>query len=70
MPIEFNYAQGRIQARLGERLSPGAWQLLEASGTLAQYLHAARATALRRRVQSLTGTSSPHAIDTKGSCGG
>ncbi|MBT8082636.1 MAG: hypothetical protein KJP08_01170 [Gammaproteobacteria bacterium] len=63
MPIEFNYAQGRAQARLGERLTPAAWQLLEASGTLAQYLHAARATALRGAVRSLAGTSSPHAIE-------
>lgn len=63
MPIEFNYAQGRAQARLGERLPPAAWQLLEASGTLAQYLHAARATDLRSRVEALTATSSPHAIE-------
>lgn len=63
MPIEFNYAQGRVQARLGERLAPAAWQLLEASGTLAQYLHAARATDLRSRVESLTATSSPHSIE-------
>ncbi|MBT8106335.1 MAG: hypothetical protein HKP05_11945 [Woeseiaceae bacterium] len=63
MPIEFNYAQGRAQARLGERLSPAAWQLLEATGTLAQYLHGARATAMRSRVQSLAATSSPHAIE-------
>jgi hypothetical protein len=63
MPIEFNYAQGRAQARLGKRLSPAAWRLLESAGTLAQYLHAARATDLRSKVQSLTATSSPHAIE-------
>ena len=63
MTIEFAYAQARAQARLGERLTPAAWQLLEASGTLAQYLHAARSTALRDRVRSLTAVSSPHSIE-------
>ena len=63
MTIEFAYAQARAQARLGERLTPAAWQLLEASGTLAQYLHAARSTALRDRVRSLTAASSPHSIE-------
>lgn len=63
MTIEFAYAQARAQACLGDRLTPAAWQLLEASGTLAQYLHAARGTALRDRVRSLTAASSPHAIE-------
>lgn len=63
MTIEFAYAQARAQARLGERLTPTAWQLLEASGTLAQYLHAARSTALRERVRSLTAAASPHSIE-------
>mgnify|MGYP001825336309 FL=1 len=63
MTIEFAYAQARAQARLGERLTPAAWQLLEASGTLAQYLHAARNTALRDRVRSLTAASSPHTVE-------
>lgn len=63
MPIEFSYAQGRAQARLGERLPPTAWQLLETSRTLPQYLHAARGTALRSRVQSLTANASPHTIE-------
>jgi hypothetical protein len=63
MTIEFAYAQARAQARLAERLAPAAWQVLEASGTLAQYLHAARSTPLRNRVRSLTGTSSPHLIE-------
>ena len=63
MPIEFNYAQGRAQAHLGKRLTPAHWRLLEASGTLAQYLNAARATELRSKVQPLSATSSPHAIE-------
>jgi hypothetical protein len=63
MTIEFAYAQARVQARLGERLAPAAWQVLDASGSLSQYLHAARTTALRHRVQSLTAASSPHMIE-------
>jgi len=63
MTIEFAYAQARAQARLGERLAPVSWQLLEANLTLAQYLHAARSTDLRNRVRSLTAASSPHSIE-------
>jgi hypothetical protein len=63
MTIEFAYAQARAQARLGERLAPAAWQVLEATGTLSQYLHAARATALKNPVRSLTAAASPHAIE-------
>lgn len=63
MTIEFAYAQARAQARLGERLAPTAWQFLESSATLAQYLHAARTTDLRNPVRSLTAASSPHSIE-------
>ena len=63
MAIEFNYAQGHAQARLAERLPPAGWQLLESSGTYAQYLHAARATPLGARIQSLATTASPHAVE-------
>lgn len=63
MTIEFAYAQARAQARLGERLAPAAWQHLEATASLSQYLHAARTTALRGHVQSLTAASSPHVIE-------
>ena len=63
MAIEFAYAQARAQARLGERLTPAAWQLLESSGTLAQYLHAVRSTDLQNRIRSLTAASSPHSIE-------
>lgn len=63
MPIEFAYAQARVQARNGERLTPSAWQLLESGRGLGQYLHAARGTALAPRVQSLAATSSAHAIE-------
>lgn len=63
MAIEFEYAQARVQARCGERLTPGAWQLLESGRDLSKYLHAARGTALAPRVQSFSATSSPHAIE-------
>lgn len=63
MPIEFAYAQARVQARNGERLTPSAWQLLESSRGLGQYLHAARGTALAGRVRSFAATSSAHAIE-------
>ena len=63
MTIDFAYAQARVQARLGDRLAPAAWRILDATGTLSQYLHAARATALRNHVQSLTAASSPHVIE-------
>ena len=63
MTIEFAYAQARAQARLGERLTPAAWQLVDASETLPQYLHAARGTALRHRIRSLNAASSPHSIE-------
>ncbi len=63
MPIEFAYAQARVQARHGERLTPSDWQLLETSRGAGQYLHAARATALAPRVQSLSATSDAHVIE-------
>lgn len=63
MPIEFAYAQARVQARTGERLTPAAWQLLESTRGLGQYLHAARGTEHAHRVQSLTAESSAHAIE-------
>lgn len=63
MPIEFAYMQARVQARHGDRLTLSAWQLLESARGLGQYLHAARGTALAQRVQSLSATSSAHAIE-------
>lgn len=63
MSIEFACAQARAQARLGGRLAPAAWQVLDATESLSQYLHAARTTALRKHVQSLTAASSPHGIE-------
>lgn len=63
MPIDFGYAQARVQARHGDRLSPAGWQLLESSVGLAQYLHAVRGTTLAPHVPHFTATSSTHAIE-------
>lgn len=63
MSIEFAYAQARAQARHGDRLTTADWQIAESSRGLAQYLHSVRATALAPRVQHLSATSSPHAIE-------
>lgn len=63
MPIDFGYAQARAQARNGDRLSPTHWRSVEAGDSVAQYLYALRATELAPRVQHLTATSSPHAIE-------
>lgn len=63
MAIDFEYAQARVQARLGERLDASGWQLLETSRDLGQYLHAARGTVLASRVEPLSATASPHFIE-------
>lgn len=63
MLVDFGYAQARAQARHGDRLSPAHWRSVEASDGFAQYLYALRATGLAPRVQHLTATSSPHAIE-------
>lgn len=63
MPIEFAYAQARIQARCGQRLSPGAWQSLEASQGLSHYLHAVRGTSLRESVVHLNESADAHLIE-------
>lgn len=63
MAIEFAYAKARAQALLGARPSDAAWQTLEASRDIAQYLHAARGMPVWRFVQHFTARSSPHAIE-------
>lgn len=63
MAIEFVYAGARAQARLGMRLSPDDWRVLESARGLPQYLHSARATALSPAVRHFTPSSSAHAIE-------
>lgn len=63
MSIEFAYAQARIQARNGQRLTPGTWQSLEASQELPHYLHALRATSLKPWIIQLTENADAHLIE-------
>lgn len=63
MPVEFAYAQARAQARHGARLSADTWSLLESSVGLSQFLHHVRGTALAPRVEHVSATTSPHAIE-------
>lgn len=63
MRVDFAYAQARVQARLGSRLSPAAWRILESSRTLAQYLHAARATSLAPRLAHFLPDTPVHEIE-------
>ena len=55
MRVEFAYAQARAQARGSAVPDTATWRVLESSRTLAQYLHACRATALAPLVSHFTG---------------
>jgi hypothetical protein len=61
--IDFAYAQARVQARLGERLSETGWRALESTLGLPQYLASVRNTALARYVQHFSATLTPHTIE-------
>jgi hypothetical protein len=61
--IDFAYAQARLQARLGERLSEAGWRVLESTLSLPQYLASARSTALSRRVHHFSADVTTHAIE-------
>lgn len=63
MTIDFESAQARAQACVGDRLEPAGWQLLESTRRLEHYLHAARGTVLASRVEPLSPASSPHFIE-------
>jgi hypothetical protein len=63
MPIDFGYAQARVQARHGDRLTPSRWRAVESAADLGRYIHALRGTALAPAIQHFTGTASPHAIE-------
>ena len=63
MSIDFAYAQARVQARLGERLSETGWRALESTLGLQQYLASVRNTALARYVQHFSANLTPHAIE-------
>ena len=63
MRVEFAYAQARAQARGSAIPDAATWRVLESSRTLAQYLHASRATVLAPLVSHFTADSAPHAIE-------
>lgn len=63
MRVEFAYAQARAQARGSAVPDTATWHVLESSRTLAQYLHASRATALAPLVSHFTADSAPHEIE-------
>lgn len=60
---EFAYAQVRLQARHGERMSEADWRALEGAHSLSRYLEQARRTPLRRWSESIDATMSSHAIE-------
>jgi hypothetical protein len=61
--IDFVYAQARVQARLGERLSEASWRVLESTLGLTQYLTSARGTALAPRVQHFSASVTTHTVE-------
>lgn len=62
---DFAYAQARIQARHGTRLTDRDWLRLEAMHDVAQYLHAVRATSRARWVGRITPGMSSHALEAR-----
>ena len=63
MSIDFVYAQARMQARLGERLSEASWRVLESTLGLPQYLTSARSTELAPRVHHFSTSVTTHTIE-------
>ena len=63
MSIDFAFAQARVQARLGERLSATGWRALESTLGLPQYLASVRNTSLARYVQHFSTNLTPHTIE-------
>lgn len=62
---DFAYAQARIQARHGTRLTDRDWRRLDAMHDVAQYLHALRATSRARWVERITPGMSSHAMEAR-----
>jgi hypothetical protein len=62
---DFAYAQARIQARHGTRLTDRDWRRLEAMHDVAQYLHALRTTSRARWAQRITPGMASHAFETR-----
>ena len=62
-PASFAYMQARLQARHGLRPEARIWHQLQGTTDLANYLHAARKTALSPWVIGLHATHSSHEIE-------
>lgn len=62
---DFAYAQARIQARHGTRLTERDWRRLEAMHNVAQYLHALRAAGRARWTERITPDMSSHAVEAR-----
>lgn len=60
---EFAFAQARLQARHGERLTEADWRALEGAHSLGRYLEHARATALKRFVARIGADMDAHEIE-------
>ncbi len=60
---EFAFAQTRLQARHGERLTDADWRALESAQSPDRYLEQARATSLRRFVARIDAGMDSHAIE-------
>jgi hypothetical protein len=59
----FAYAQARLQARHGQRVTAAVWQRLSSSGDIGEYLHLARQTNLRPWVLGLHPSRGSHAME-------
>jgi hypothetical protein len=54
-PVDWRYAQARLQARHGERLSDAEWRMLEAARSFELCLERSRSTPLRRFADPVNG---------------
>jgi hypothetical protein len=61
--VSFAYAQGRLQARYGERPDEHVWRRLHSIGELGSYLQVARQTSLRKWVLGISPTHDSHDIE-------
>lgn len=62
---DFAYAQARIQARHGTRLTEHEWRRLNATHDVAQYLHVLRSTRRARWVERITSDMGVHALEAR-----
>lgn len=63
MHSDFAYAQARMQARLGERLTAAEWRALEGARALTHFIDQGRTTTLRRHLGSVHDAMPVHDIE-------